>query len=294
MMIAGLFLASLTQSAAPTVEPGSIYGMKTYVSNPDFGFLPDKYVVAFPPDDIEQFKMHVLKDSTEVMSDGFYATDTPYPNFKVLRCKTPTINLPEAGDYVIEFRNGGQPVSRLPFTIKKNQSGDEFNTKHSWDFITPMDKMGSLSFSNTEDDPQAWFNFWQAPGREGIALRSTATIRLSHNGKEIAHTLPHMFQESENKRIGLKLMQMPVTGRAAFTKKHLLNVNGPVTATVVVNGKTVRSFTWNVSGGKITVHPRSASDHSPRTNYWMPRRLAGAAEGRQFFHLEEQYWTESK
>lgn len=294
MLVAGLFLTCVAQSATPVVEPGSIYGMRTYTENPEFGFLPDKYVVAFPPTDIEQFKMHVLKGSTEVMSDGFYATATPYPTFKVLRCKTPTVSLVEPGDYVIEFRSGGQPVSRFPFTIKKNQSGDEFNTSTSWDFITPMDKMGSLSFSNTEEDPQVWFNFWNAPGREGIALRSNSTIRLSHGGKEIAHTLPYMFQETPNKRTGLKLMRMPATGRAAFTKSDLLKLNGPVTGTVVVNGKTVRTFTWNVNGGKVATHPRSASDHTPRTDYWLPRRLAAAAEGRQFYHLEEQYWAQSK
>lgn len=287
--IAAIAALSLLQGPLPAVDPSSVYGMKTYTTNPEFGFLPDKFVVGFAPANIESLTMHVLKGADSKAAGGFYATETPYPAFRVLRFQPmPTIQLSEPGEYVIEFRMGDQAVTRLPFRIERKQSGDEFNPIVSWEFHTPVDKAGNLTFSNT-DDSQVWLNAWLAPGREGVAMRTTATIKLSHGGKVVAEALPFMFQEPQNARRGFKLFKPG--GRTPFKKSDLLGLSGQVTGTIAISGKTLRTFTWNVSGGRIQPHARSASDFTPRSDYWIPRRLAAGAEGYQFFHLEEQYWA---
>ncbi|MCC7435561.1 MAG: hypothetical protein IT363_12820 [Methanoregulaceae archaeon] len=290
MVYIAAFVGSLLlQSPLPAIDPSSVYGMKTYTTNPSFGFLPDKFAVGFAPADIDRLTMHVLKGSEPKAEGGFYATDTPYPAFKMLRFQPmPTIELAEPGEYVIEFRYGGAAVTRLPFRIEKKQTGDEFNPVVSWEFHTPVDKAGNLTFSNA-DDGQVWLNAWLAPAREGIAMRSSATIRLSHGGKVVAEALPFMFQEPQNARRGFKLFKPG--GRTPFKKSDLAGLSGAVTGTISLPAKTLRTFAWTVNGGKVQPHPRSASDHSPRTDYWIPRRLAGSAEGYQFFHLEEQYWA---
>jgi len=288
-----LVLSVSTQATPPAIEPGSVYGTKTYTTNAEFGLLPDKFVVAFPPASEDDLTMHVMKGSQELVGGTFYWTESPYPTFKVLRFKpVPTITIPEPGDYVFEFRNSGQVVSRLPFTLARRRSGDEFNQTVTWDFLTPFDRMGGISMSNSEDR-QVILHAWFAPAREGLANRSTAKIEVIHGGKVVAHALDYMFQEPQNAKQAFKLLRPEGQGRAAFNKSALLSLNGPVTAKISVGGKTIRTFVWNIAGGKIAGHPRSASDFSPRTDYWPPRRL-GLEINNQFWHLDEVYWTPSK
>jgi len=294
-MLAAVLSSTLIgiQTPSPAIEPGSVYATKTYLNNAEFGILPDKFVVAFPPASEDELTMHVMKSGQEVISGSFYWTDSPYPTFKVLRFKpVPVITLKETGDYSFDFKSGGQVVSRLPFKLTKRSGGDEFNPTVTWDFHTPFDRMGGLSFSNSVDR-QVLLHGWFAPGREGIPLRTMAKIELTHNGKLIAHALDSMFQEPQNERRFFKLLQPPVSSRAAFKKSDLLKLSGTVTAKITIPGKTIRTFTWTISGGKIQPHARSAGDFSPRSDYWPPRRL-GLEIDNQFWHLEEVYWTESK
>jgi len=289
-----LLSATLASQSAPAVDASSIYGMRTYLTNPEFGFMPDKIALAFPPADKESITMHVLKGSSEVTGGGLYFTETPYPSFRILRfTPMPIVNLAEAGDYTIEFRNGGTPFSKFPFTIKKQTSGDEFNQTVTWDFITPVDRMGTLNYSNANNS-SVWLSAWMAPVRDSIPMRSMATVKLTNNGTVIAHHVKYMFQEPYPKRYTFQLTKPGGQGNAPFNKSDLLKVSGDVVGTIEVNGKRLRTFTWNVSGGQIKAHPRSASTFEPRTSYLLPRRLAGAEAAYQFFHLEEQYWAESK
>ena len=295
MFAATIILTALaTGQSAPAVDASSIYGMRTYLTNAEFGFMPDKIALAFPPSKTDDLTMHVLKGSSEVTGGSLYYTDTPYPAFKVLRFVTmPVVNLGEEGDYAIEFRNGGTPVSKFPFSIKKKTSGDEFNQTVTWDFITPVDKMGTLNYSNS-DVSNVWLSAWMAPVRDNIPLRSMATVKLTAGGKVIAHHVKYMLQEPYPKRYTFKLTKPEGQGNTPFTKVDLLKVTGDVVGTIEVGGRRIRTFTWNVSGGQIKPHARSASTHEPRTSYLLPRRLAGSEAGYQFFHLEEQYWADSK
>lgn len=288
-----LLLAGLSQNTTPVIDASSVYGMKTFTQNAQFGFLPDRYTLAFAPANIEQITMHVLQGETELTGGQLYATETPYPAFRMLRFQQPTVELPEPGQYTIEFRHAGQPVSRFPFEIRKKAGGDEFNPTVTWQFVTPVDRMGNLTFSNS-DNSHVWLNAWIAPDREAIPMGAMLKITLSHNGKTVAHALDFKVQESFNARRGFKLMKPEGQGRSAFNKSDLLALNGTVTGKILLNGTPIRTFEWTIAGGKITPHPRSAADFSPRTNYLLPRRQAGSPEGYQFFHLEEQYWTTSK
>jgi len=289
MLAAALITIAPVAQTLPAFEPNSVYGMKTFTTNPAFGFLPDKFVVGFAQDGAEKLTMHVLQGSTEVTGGGFYETETPYAGFRVLRyVPLPTVELPQAGAYVIEFRSDGKAVSRFPFEIKKLVSGDEFNSKTSWDFITPVDRMGNLTTSN-EKDTNVWLNAWLAPAREQIPLRSMAEIKLTHGGKVVANALPYMFQEPQNTRRSFKLFKPG--GRTSFSKSDLMALSGEVVGTITGSGKTLRTFRWTISGGKVKPFAQSESSYSPRTDYWLPRRLAAAAEGYQFYHLEECYWA---
>lgn len=285
-------LAFGAQNSTPAIDAGSVYGMKTYTTNPEFGFLPDKYVLGFAPTDMESMTMAVKRGQTELTKGSFYPTDTPYNAFKVLRYQAePTIQIAEPGDYVIEFQYKGQAVSSFPFKLEKKTSGDEFNSTVRWDFITPMDRAAAISFSDSEPDAQCWLSAFLSPLREGIPLKTSVTATLSHGGKVVANTLPHMLHEGHNTRFGTKLF-VP-GGRTPFTKAALQKLSGTVTGKIASSSKTLRTFTWNVSDGKVQLHPRSASSYSPRADYWIPRRLAAAAEGRQFYHLEQQHWAVS-
>lgn len=291
--MAGLALMVLSQGI-PTVDPSSIYGMKTFTTNEKFGFLPEKIALGFAPTELDGITMHVMKGTSELTKGGFYGTETPYPSFRMLRyIPEPVVNLPDAGAYTIEFRQNGTPFSKFPFEVRKKSGGDEFNPTTSWQFVTPVDKSGFLAYSASEDT-NVWLHFWMAPDRESIPKNSMVEVKLMSGGKVVAHALPHKVQETHNIKHTFKLMKPEGQGRAAFTKSHLNALGSGVTAVVTNSGKEIRKFNWKVSDGKVELHPRSKSDHSPRTDYWIPRRLAGSPEGYQFFHLQELYWATSQ
>jgi hypothetical protein len=295
-MIATMLLASTiasTQSNSPVINPASFYGAKTYTKNAEFGFLPDLYHAAFAPENPENLTMHILdKSNQELVSGGFYATQTNYPNFQVLRfAPMPTIQIPQPGAYTAEFRMGGSPISRFPFEISRAATGDEFNPTFHWDFKTPVDRMGYIYFDNTTSDATVYAAAWFAPRREGIPEKASGTVTLLHNGKSIANAQGLAFHEPENMRRVFRFNN--TVKNAKFTKTDLLKSTGTVSLEIKVGSKLIRKFNWTIADGKIKPLPRTESTFSPRTDYWIPRILGGREEGYSNWTLLDQYWSTS-
>jgi hypothetical protein len=281
------------QSPGPTMDPGSFYGMRTYTNNAEFVCMPEKLAVGFAPENTDDLTLHFLKeDGTEVVGKGVYSDDTKYPAFKILRISSAEVRLTDSGKYRGELRHKGTPVSVFPFEIVRKMEGDEFNPTYFWDFRTPVDKMGTLSFSNTEADATVWVTWWNAPRREGIPMKSSATMALYHNGKKIASGTPVFYQEPQNQRWIMRMDTLK--GFEQFRKASLLKLGGVVEGRLMTGEKALRTFKWTIEGGKVQPIARSQSGYEPRTEYWMPRSLAGTKQGYQFYHLEEQYWATSE
>ena len=83
-------------------------------------------------------------------------------------------------------------------------------------------------------------------------------------------------------------------GFEQFRKEDLLKLNGVVEGRLMMGTQALRTFKWTINGGKVKPIARSEGSFEPRTDYWMPRGLAGIKQGYQFFHLEEQYWASSQ
>lgn len=290
-MLTLVAFAAMAQAPVFAAEPGSVYGMKTYLNNAEFGFYPDKLAMFVPAgQDLSGVTMHVLKGTQEATGGAIEFTETPYPTFRMARfIATPTVSLAEPGDYVIEFRNGGTAFTRLPFKIAKKASGDQFNPTVSWDFITPVDKMASVTTSNSTDGP-LWIGYWLAASREGIPARAAIKGSITSRGKVIGHLKDHIVQEMHNYRREFRMLA-GTSGNAVLKKSDLSKLSGDMTVTLTTGGKTLRKFVWKIEGGKVSPLPRSLATHKPTTDYWIPRRLGTSSQGYQFFHLEEIYWA---
>lgn len=287
-------IALALQAPAPTINPASVYGLKTYTANPAFGFLPDRFEVGFPPSTPEDLTMQVMKvGSTEpIVSGGFYTHANNYPNFHVLRfIPVPTVDLPDSGKYMIEFRNKSEKVSEFPFEITRKATGDEFNPTYFWDYKTPVDKMGAIYFDTSKTDGNVFAMAWFAPRREGIAENAGATVILNHNGKAVAEAKGLFFQEPQNARRIMRLNSTEKIGK--FTQTDLRKLNGKIELVVKVGTKVIRKFPWTIANGQFKLYPKSVTDFAPRTGYFVPRYLAGSAEGYSNFTLCELHWSDN-
>lgn len=295
MVFSSLLIALLgNQAPTPAIDAASFYGAKTFTSNAEFGILPERFVIGFAPENIEEVSMHVFKaDGAEVFGGGVYETFTDYPAFKLLHLKgVPTLNLSESGAYYAEFRHKGVAINKFPFEIQKKSEGDEFNPTYFWDFRTPVDRMGTLNFSNTEPNGKVYVSAWVAPRREGFGPNASATMSLHHGGKKIAESEPFYFQKKENERQYWRLNGLK--GFQQFTKADLAKLSGSLEAQLTMGTKVIRKFKWSMTAGKVKPIARSESSYTPRTDYWMPRNLGGVIHGYQGFHLMEQYWSTSE
>lgn len=288
-----LAAAIALQTPSPTINPASVYGLKTFATNPTFGIFPDGFQVGFPPATPEDLTMQVQKvGGSPIVSGGFYTSANNYPSFHVLRfAPVPTIEIPEPGKYTIEFRNKTQKVSEFPIELVRKATGDEFNPTVFWDYKTPVDKMGGIYFENTRPDASVYVMAWIAPRREGISATTPATVTLSHNGKDVAEGKGLTFHEFQNARRILRLNSTQKIGK--FTQTDLRKLSGNVVLTIKAGPKVIRKFSWTITGGQFKLHPKSASDYSPRTGYYVPRFLAGSTEGFSNFTLCEFHWSDS-
>ncbi|MEZ5163329.1 MAG: hypothetical protein R2688_06170 [Fimbriimonadaceae bacterium] len=291
MLSAALLIA--TQTPTPAINPASVYGMRTYTKNASFGFLAEKMQVGFVPDNIESMTTHILDaQGQEVYGGKFYEDPSNYPNFRLLRVQSnPQVYIEKPGKYAFEFRNNGQPISKFPFEITRKSTGDEFNPTYSWEFITPVDKMGYLYFDSSKEDGNVYVAAWIAPCRENLPNKGMADVSLTFNGKQVAGYKGVYFTEPHNRKYVMKMGKTTAMGKFAWS--DLQKLTGTLALNITINSKGVRKFVWNITSGKPKAHPRSASDYSPRTDYWIPRILGGMEEGYQNWTLLEQYWATS-
>gem|GEM_PF-4175928 len=118
-----VLLASMAQNPAPSIEPMSFYGMRTYANQANFGFLSESWHLVMAPASYESMTFHLKKGDQELVTYGHYFDDTPWPAFRLARLQYPApIWLEQEGEYVAEYRLDGKVISAFPFTITPSRS----------------------------------------------------------------------------------------------------------------------------------------------------------------------------
>lgn len=290
MIALALLLAN--QSATPTINPTSIYGLETFTTGAKFGLDLSKVQIAFAPENIDEISFRLTDETdSEITKGKFYETTLNEPLFRILRyTRAIPLEIEKPGSYTLTFFHNENPISSFPFNLTRKVGGDEFKPTFAWDFKTPVDQMAHLYYEPSDSGEGIYVGAWFAPGREGIPLKSTTVVTLLNNGKAVANSKDLYFSEPKNKRYIMRLSAISKMGY--FTIADLKKLKGEVTLEVKADGKIIRRFPWKIEEGEMpNVFPRSQSSYEPRTDYWIPRYMGGINEGYSRWKLMEQYWT---
>ena len=184
-------LLPVAQSYPPAIEYQSFMQLRFYEQQG--GFLVEDLEVVFPPAG-KKATFVISRANGSVVNSVPLRLETPLASFTAFGMFKPDGNpgmapIGEPGDYVLSVQIDGQPITTLPFSMKREASNDPFNPKTTFTREGPWRDLAYFSVRTDEPDSHLEFNWWtsmrELPAR---VKRPLVTLHIMHGGKEIAAT----------------------------------------------------------------------------------------------------------
>jgi hypothetical protein len=160
------------------------------------GFLVEDLEVVFPPPGLKKATFVISRPNGEVVTTVSLRLETPLANYSVFGMFKPDgvpglAPIGVAGDYVVSVHIDGQPITSLPFSMKREASNDPFNPKTTFVREGPWRDLAHFSVRVAEEEPDSHleFSWWTSlrelpPGTKNPLV----TLHLLYGGQEIAAT----------------------------------------------------------------------------------------------------------
>lgn len=288
--------AVLAQNYRPAIEHESLLSMRFYEATGSF--LVEGLEVVFPPAGNEPATFEITKPGGEVVASVPLRLEPieGFPAFAVFR---PAVGNPgnvkvaQTGDFVMSVKIGNVAITKVPFSLKEEVSGDPFKPGKSYVREGPW---RDLAFAATiTDDPNAFlqFNWWMSTRELPAGMtRPKVTVHVLHNGKEIAasrgpvvpDTLDWYFYERHE-------LYMPTLPKNKWlTLADLTKLNGEIAFVVKANGQPVKTYKTQVNGGQLRGLEQSRLGYEPHASFISPRYVDLADRSRSSFTMRDMFW----
>lgn len=286
----------LAQNYRPAIEHESLLSMRFYEATGSF--LVEGLEVVFPPAGNEPATFEITKPGGEVVASVPLRLEPieGFPAFAVFR---PAVGNPgnvkvaQTGDFVMSVKIGNVAITKVPFSLKEQVSGDPFKPGKTYVREGPW---RDLAFAATiTDDPNAFlqFNWWMSTRELPAGMtRPKVTVHVLHNGKEIAasrgpvvpDTLDWYFYERHE-------LYMPTLPKNKWlTLADLTKLNGEIAFVVKANGQPVKTYKTQVSGGQLRGLEQSRLGYEPHASFISPRYVDLADRSRSSFTMRDMFW----
>lgn len=288
--------AVLAQNYRPAIEHESLLSMRFYEATG--GFLVEGLEVVFPPTGNEPATFEITKPGGEVVASVPLRLE-PIEGFPAFAVYRPAVGNPgnvkvaQTGDFVMSVKIGNVAITKVPFSLKEQVSGDPFKPGKSYVREGPW---RDLAFAATiTDDPNAFlqFNWWMSTRELPAGMtRPKVTVHVLHNGKEIAasrgpvvpDTLDWYFYERHE-------LYMPTLPKNKWlTLADLTKLNGEIAFVVKANGQPVKTYKTQVSGGQLRGLEQSRLGYEPHASFISPRYVDLADRSRSSFTMRDMFW----
>ncbi|MHC4106425.1 MAG: hypothetical protein ACYSR9_15905 [Planctomycetota bacterium] len=259
--------------------------------------------IIFAPDGSFNGQIAVLNSANKIVADFSFYNDYKVKNGVYARAlvQTPAdVTLTNPDIYTIVWLVDGKPVTRLPVRLEVASGGDDpFNpgTKFSFDgywrtfaFLTDV--------SDSDDIPE--LHYWLG-GKDLAPGKNTGKpfIALYRDGKMVAHNKkqgPGIIRSGHFDRAKSFLYfphEVKKSPNAVYfrLKDWLVDGKYEIRVTRLSDGEMIRSFDFNVSGGKFEEHPRTKFGYEPQTDFIAPRVQK---KGSSSLELETAIWIEDR
>jgi hypothetical protein len=289
--------AAAAQTYKPAVEYQSFMQLRFYENQG--GFLVEDLQVVFPPAGQRKATFVISRANGQVVTTVPLRLEGPLASYTAFGAFKPdgvpgTANVGEAGDYVLSVNIDGQPITTLPFQMKREASNDPFNPTTTFVREGPWRDLAYFSHRPEEPDSHLEFSWWTSL-RElppGSPQRSLVTLHILHGGQEIAATRSPVVVTQTDWQFLYQEFHFPAEKQVRWmTLADLTRRDGEYTVVAKVNGKPFKSYKAQVRGGQLQRHPRNSLDTEPHTSFISPRLVDTSARTSSRYAMRDTYWV---
>jgi hypothetical protein len=261
------------------------------------GFLVEDLEVVFPPPGLQKATFVISRQNGGVVTEVPLRVETPLASYTAFGMFKPDAvsglaPIGEPGDYVLSVHIDGQPITNLPFSMKRETNNDPFNPRTTFVREGPWRDLAYFSDRPEEPDSHLEFSWWTSlrelpPGTKNPLV----TLHLLYGGQEIAATRSPVVPTQTDWQFLYHEFVLPATPVRWMTLADLTKRDGEYTVVAKVNGKPFKSYRAEVRGGKLQRHPRNSLDTSPHTDFISPRLVDVSARTTSRYAMRDTYWV---
>jgi hypothetical protein len=289
-------LGAKAQDRTPSVDFESI--LDTFCHAADGTLRFDANVIAFAPEGPLAAEVAVLDPKGAVVSRFSYFEDAERAGvFAIAKVRGPAeVQLTEPGIYTLVYLVGGKPVTRMPIRLIATGDGaDPFDPKPTFAFDGYWRTHAHFTMDSYEGAPVPELTMWIG----GVDLPAGAKkdgffVEMIHEGEVVAHSRRSQghIPPGRFERMRLRLFQ-PHEEKASPNATPFMasdwKADGAYEVRVTRNSdrKVIRSFDFDVAGGKVVALPQAALDYAPHEDRILPRV---AKKNVNVFEMIEAIW----
>lgn len=279
----------------PAIEYQSFMQLRFYENQG--GFLVEGLEVVFPPTGLKNATFVISKAGGGVVTSVPLRLEAPLASYTVFGMFLPDgvaglAPIGEPGDYVLSVQIDGQPITNLPFSMKRETGTDPFNPTTTFVREGPWRDLAYFSNRPEEPDSHLEFSWWTSlrelpPGTKNPMV----TLHLLQGGQEIAATRSPVVPTQTDWQFLYQEFVLPATPVRWMTLADLTKRDGEYTVVAKVNGKPFKSYKAEVRGGQLQRHPRNSLNTEPHTDFISPRLVDTSARTTSRYAMRDTYWV---
>jgi len=285
-----------TQSYRPAIEYQFLMEMRFYENQG--GFLVEDLEVVFPPAGSGKATFVISRANGGVVTEVPLRLETPLASYTAFGMFKPNgvsglAPIGEPGDYVLSVLIDGQPITSLPFSMKREASNDPFNPKNTFVREGPWRDLAHFSVESDRPDSHLEFSWWTSlrelpPGTKNPMV----TLHVMHGAQEIASTRSPVVPTQTDWQFLRQEFHFPAEKQVRWmTMADITKKDGDYTVVAKVNGKPFKSYKAQVRGGQLQRHPRNAMNTEPRTSFISPRQVDTSSRTSSRYSMRDLYWV---
>lgn len=283
------------QSYKPAIEYQFLMEMRFYENQG--GLLVEDLEVVFPPPGLRKATFVITRASGSVVTEVPLRLETPLATYTAFGMLKPDgvpglAPIGEPGDYVLSVHVDGQPITSLPFSMKREASNDPFNPKNTFVREGPWRDLAHFSVVTDEPDSHLEFSWWTSLRELPAGTKNPmVTLHVLYGGQEIAATRSPVVPTQTDWQFLRQEFHFPAEKQVRWmTMADLTKRDGEYTVVAKVNGKAFKSYKAEVKGGQLQRHPRNAMNMEPHTAFISPRQVDTSSRTSSRYSMRDLYW----
>lgn len=288
-----------TQTYKPAIEYQSFMQLRFYEEQGNF--LVEDLEVVFPPAGSKKATFVITRANGAAVASVPLRLESPLATYTMFGMYKPdgvpgNAKVGEPGDYVLSVQVDGQPITTLPFSMKKESNNDPFNPRTT--FVREGPWRDLAYFSSRVDAPannNLRFNWWTSmrelpPGTS--TNRPLITLHIMYGGQEIAATRSPVVLSQTDWQLFNQEFHFPAEKQVRWmTLADLTKKDGEYTIVAKVGGKPFKTYRAEVRGGQLQRHPRNSLDAQPHTDFISPRLVDTTSRSTSNYEMYDTYWV---